>query len=114
MITFISIYTTNMSGRKENKRSIDNINERIKEAFKDGRVILDGPISQPNRFWTEVKDFSVDDHEFMKYLKNEREKCTKMSEVSNDPTFWLGKVDAFLEVEKKILSILNEYRNKLK
>lgn len=88
----------------------EEINRRIEEMFKDGKIVLDGPISISDGFWKESKNISTAGDEFIDYLKSEREKCKKMSEVSNDPTFWLGKVDAFLDVEKKFFDILKELK----
>jgi hypothetical protein len=92
------------------KNYSEEINRRIEEMFKDGKIVLGGPISSPNGFWKESKNLSTASDEFMDYLKSEREKCKKMSEVSNDPTFWLGKVDAFMEIENRILKILDQYK----
>lgn len=97
--------------KEDNSKNFrEKINRRIEEMFKDGKIVLDGPISSPDGFWKESKNLSTAGDEFMDYLKSEREKCKKMSEVSNDPTFWLGKVDAFMEIENRILKILDQYK----
>ena len=88
----------------------EEINRKIEEMFKEGKIVLDGPLSINGDFWVRNKKIPNVSDRFMDYLKSEREKCRKMSEVSNDPTFWLGKVDAFLEVERKILDIINEIK----
>jgi hypothetical protein len=101
-----------MGKKKYDNTSSNIIKKKIEDLFKDGRVILDGPISMGDKFWSEVKNPEEDERDFMGYLKTERDKAAKLAEVSNDPSFWLGKVDAFLDIENKILSILKKYKEK--
>jgi hypothetical protein len=101
-----------MDNNKEDKSHLDNIRKKIDDLFKDGKIIFDGPISVRDKFWKEVKNSQVNESNFIKYLREERDKASQLAEVSNDPSFWLGKVDAFLDIENKVLSILKKYKEK--
>jgi len=101
-----------MDNNKEDKSHLDNIRKKIDDLFKDGKIIFDGPISVRDKFWEEVKNSREEGGNFINYLREERDRASRLAEVSNDPSFWLGRVDAFLDVENKVLSILKKYKEK--
>jgi len=101
-----------MDRNKEVKGNLDNIKKKIDDLFEEGKIILDGPISIGDKFWKGIKDSGENEIDFIEYLKKERAKASQLADVSNDPSFWLGKAEAFLEIEQKILRVLEKYKEK--
>lgn len=52
---------------------------------------------------SQIEDQQVSIDKLLEYIEVQIVNSTKISDDSNDPSFWLGRIDALLEIRRRIL-----------